>query len=179
MKPVSIAIFARNVRRACIHTEGDVTSLAHQISAPPMTPWSVSVRDLKPFNRLGIILESTYFSKSKKQMIASRFASIQNTRSQSLSHIFFLSHPQGQRASECELGEWSQWSTCMKKNKTCGFRKGSQSRFRGPLLQVHSPDTTAPASVPSQTCSPQTERRKCTVTKIPCARGKRATGDIQ
>ncbi|XP_016893057.1 R-spondin-1 isoform X2 [Cynoglossus semilaevis] len=24
----------------------------------------------------------------------------------------------GQRASDCELGEWSQWSSCMKKNKT-------------------------------------------------------------
>lgn len=83
--------------------------------------------------------------------------------------------PQGQRASECELGEWSQWSTCMKKNKTCGFRKGSQSRYRGPLLLVHSPYTTSPASVPSQTCSPQTERRKCTVIKTPCTRGKRVT----
>lgn len=77
----------------------------------------------------------------------------------------------GQRTSECELGEWSQWSSCMKKNKTCGFRKGSQSRFRGPLLQVHSPDTS-PAFVPSQTCAPQTERRKCVVTKTPCVRGK-------
>uniref|UniRef100_A0A4W6C639 R-spondin 1 n=1 Tax=Lates calcarifer TaxID=8187 RepID=A0A4W6C639_LATCA len=77
----------------------------------------------------------------------------------------------GQRASECELGEWSQWGSCMKKNKTCGFKKGSQSRVRAPLPQVHSPDTS-PASVPSQTCAPQTERRKCVVTKTPCARGK-------
>lgn len=132
-------------------------------------------------------------------MAASLFASVQNTHitTQKLLNYFvfriayknckntnsltrrvfvpFFFPPQGQRASECELGEWSQWSTCMKKNKTCGFRKGSQSRFRGPLLQAHSPDTTSPASVPSQTCSPQTERRKCTVTKIPCARGKRVT----
>ncbi|KAL3980427.1 sal-like protein [Sarotherodon galilaeus] len=75
----------------------------------------------------------------------------------------------GQRASECELGEWSQWGSCMKKNKTCGFRKGTQSRVRVPLPQVHSPDTS-PAFVPSQTCAAETERRKCVVTKTPCVR---------
>lgn len=79
-----------------------------------------------------------------------------------------LFHP---LSSDCELGEWSQWSSCMKKNKTCGFKKGSQSRVRVPLLQVHSPDTS-PAFVPSQTCTPQTEKRKCVVTKTPCVRGK-------
>nr|BAV92753.1 R-spondin 1 [Halichoeres trimaculatus] len=77
----------------------------------------------------------------------------------------------GQRPSECELGEWSQWSSCMKKNKTCGFKKGSQTRVRVPILQVHSPDTS-PAFVPSQTCTPQTERRKCNVPRTPCVRGK-------
>lgn len=59
----------------------------------------------------------------------------------------------------------------MKKNKTCGFRKGTQSRVRVPLPQVHSPDTS-PAFVPSQTCAAETERRKCVVTKTPCVRGK-------
>lgn len=82
-------------------------------------------------------------------------------------------HP-GQRTSECELGEWSQWSSCMKKNKTCGFRKGSQSRSRGPLLQVQGPDASL-AFVPSQTCVAQTEKRKCTVTKTPCVRGNQST----
>ncbi|MED6268783.1 hypothetical protein CHARACLAT_026016 [Characodon lateralis] len=72
-------------------------------------------------------------------------------------------------ASECELGEWSQWSSCMKKNKTCGFKKGSQTRVRLPLPQIHSVDTS-PTYVPSQTCAPETERRKCVVTKMPCAR---------
>uniref|UniRef100_A0A3Q3X0M5 R-spondin Fu-CRD domain-containing protein n=1 Tax=Mola mola TaxID=94237 RepID=A0A3Q3X0M5_MOLML len=89
----------------------------------------------------------------------------------------FVSCPPDQRTSnetmecvECELGEWSQWSSCMKKNKTCGFRKGSQSRLRMPLLQVHSPDTS-PGFIPSQTCAPQTEKRKCTLTKTPCVKG--------
>uniref|UniRef100_A0A3Q2QW87 R-spondin 1 n=1 Tax=Fundulus heteroclitus TaxID=8078 RepID=A0A3Q2QW87_FUNHE len=72
---------------------------------------------------------------------------------------------------ECELGEWSQWSSCMKKNKTCGFKKGSQTRVRLPLPQIPSVDTS-PAYVPPQTCAPETERRKCVVTKTPCARGK-------
>uniref|UniRef100_A0A672HC60 R-spondin 1 n=1 Tax=Salarias fasciatus TaxID=181472 RepID=A0A672HC60_SALFA len=75
----------------------------------------------------------------------------------------------GQPASECELGEWSQWGSCMKKNKTCGFKKGSQSRVRVPLPQAHSVDAS-PALVSSQTCSPETERRKCVVTKTPCIR---------
>ncbi|XP_068179785.1 R-spondin-1 [Antennarius striatus] len=84
----------------------------------------------------------------------------------------------GQRPAECELGEWSQWSSCMKKNKTCGFKKGSQSRVRVPVLQTHGPDT-ALASVPSQTCAPQTEKRKCIVTKTPCARARKNKGGRQ
>lgn len=84
--------------------------------------------------------------------------------------VTFFSHL-GQRPAECELGEWSQWSSCMKKNKTCGFKKGSQSRVRVPILQIHSPDIS-PAFVPSQTCTPQTERRKCNVPRTPCVRGK-------
>ncbi|KAJ4930756.1 hypothetical protein JOQ06_025064 [Pogonophryne albipinna] len=84
----------------------------------------------------------------------------------------------GQRPAQCELGEWSPWSSCMKKNKTCGFKKGSQSRVRLPLLQTHSPDTSPP-SVPSQTCAPQTEKMKCIVTKTPCVRERKNKGDRQ
>ncbi|XP_017279174.1 R-spondin-1 [Kryptolebias marmoratus] len=84
----------------------------------------------------------------------------------------------GQRASECELGEWSQWSSCMKKNKTCGFKRGSQSRVRLPLPQIHSADNT-PSLVPSQTCVPETERRKCVVTKKPCVRERKKKGHTQ
>uniref|UniRef100_A0A8C2XHX8 R-spondin 1 n=1 Tax=Cyclopterus lumpus TaxID=8103 RepID=A0A8C2XHX8_CYCLU len=84
----------------------------------------------------------------------------------------------GQRPEECELGEWSQWGSCMKKNKTCGFKKGSHSRARVPLLQVHSP-VTSPAFAPSQPCAPQTERRKCTVTKTSCVRDRKSKADRQ
>lgn len=82
--------------------------------------------------------------------------------------LFVLFPPSGQRASDCELGEWSQWSSCMKKNKTCGFKKGSQSRLRSQL----STSDTSLSFVPSQACAPQTERRKCVVTRIPCSKGK-------
>lgn len=77
----------------------------------------------------------------------------------------------GPLAGDCSLSEWSQWSTCMKKNRTCGFKKGSQSRARLPLPQAHSTDTP-----PSQ-CTPQTEKRKCVVTKTPCVRDRKNKGD--
>lgn len=82
------------------------------------------------------------------------------------------------RASECELGEWSQWSPCMKKNKTCGFKKGSQSRNRVPFSQVHGANISSAFS-PSHTCSPETEKRKCVVTKTPCVRERKKKGDRQ
>lgn len=85
---------------------------------------------------------------------------------------------EGHHASECEFGEWSHWNSCMKKNKTCGFKKGSQTRVRLPLPQIHSVDTS-PAYVPSQTCVPKTERRKCFVTKTPCPRDKKNKGNKQ
>jgi len=73
----------------------------------------------------------------------------------------------GQPVVECELGDWSAWSPCMKKNKTCGFKKGSQARLRQPLLGPRNPQ----AMQASQPCGPQAERRKCVVVKTPCTRG--------
>ncbi|XP_077383527.1 R-spondin-1 isoform X2 [Festucalex cinctus] len=70
---------------------------------------------------------------------------------------------------ECELSEWSQWSSCAKRNKTCGFKKGTQSRVRLPLRGVR-------LAGPSQTCATQTDRRKCSVTKTPCSREKTTNG---
>lgn len=70
---------------------------------------------------------------------------------------------------QCELGEWSQWGTCMKKNKICGFKKGNQSRRREPTQPPSPATVTALAS----TCTSETESRRCTVQKkIPCAKGK-------
>ncbi|XP_058258696.1 R-spondin-1 isoform X1 [Hemibagrus wyckioides] len=74
----------------------------------------------------------------------------------------------------CELGEWSPWGPCMKKNKTCGFKKGSQSRRREPT-QPPSPATIS-GSASLSTCAPETETQKCSVSKrIPCGKGDKGT----
>lgn len=80
------------------------------------------------------------------------------------------------RVADCELSEWSLWSTCMKKNRTCGFKKGSQSRLRVPLGRAPSVDPS-PALAPSPICTPITEKRKCVVVKTPCVRDTKNKGD--
>ncbi|KAJ8289532.1 hypothetical protein GJAV_G00002380 [Gymnothorax javanicus] len=72
--------------------------------------------------------------------------------------------------AQCELAEWGPWGPCMKKNKTCGFRKGAQLRSREPL-QTPGPDTV-PSLIAPTACAPETESRRCTVRKVPCAGGK-------
>uniref|UniRef100_A0A673KKQ3 R-spondin 1 n=1 Tax=Sinocyclocheilus rhinocerous TaxID=307959 RepID=A0A673KKQ3_9TELE len=68
---------------------------------------------------------------------------------------------------QCDLSEWSPWGPCMKKNKTCGFKKGNQTRTREPL-QLPSPATSTGAAPPSG-CVPETQTQRCTVQKkIPC-----------
>lgn len=70
-------------------------------------------------------------------------------------------------AVQCDLSEWSPWGPCMKKNKTCGFKKGNQTRSREPL-QLPSPATSTGAAPPSG-CVPETQTQRCTVQKkIPC-----------
>ncbi|XP_010883671.2 R-spondin-1 isoform X1 [Esox lucius] len=71
---------------------------------------------------------------------------------------------------ECEMGEWSLWGPCTKKNKTCGFKKGTQTRVQEPL-QAPSPDTFSGSS--PRPCAAQTERQKCTVQKTPCGKADR------
>jgi len=70
-------------------------------------------------------------------------------------------------AVQCDLSEWSLWGPCMKKNKTCGFKKGNQTRTREPV-QIPSPATSTGAAPPSG-CVPETQTQRCTVQKkIPC-----------
>ncbi|XP_072535932.1 R-spondin-1 [Salminus brasiliensis] len=74
---------------------------------------------------------------------------------------------------QCELGDWSPWGPCMKKNKTCGFKKGNQSRRREPTQPPSPATVTGPASASS--CAPVTETRKCTVQRrMPCGKGDKA-----
>ncbi|XP_061802261.2 R-spondin-1 [Nerophis lumbriciformis] len=93
----------------------------------------------------------------------------------------YVSCPAGQRTAndtmecvECELAEWSQWGSCTKKNKTCGFKKGTQSRVRLPVQHPRKSVTPSTGGL-SQRCAAQTERRRCTVAKIPCVRDKKNT----
>ncbi|KAL2084744.1 hypothetical protein ACEWY4_020262 [Coilia grayii] len=79
---------------------------------------------------------------------------------------------------QCELGEWSAWGPCMKKNKTCGFKKGSQTRVREPL-QPPSPDTASRPPPSSATCSSEVETQRCTVPKrIQCGKGGGCRGEV-
>ncbi|XP_028836167.1 R-spondin-1 isoform X2 [Denticeps clupeoides] len=73
-------------------------------------------------------------------------------------------------AVQCELGEWSAWGPCMKKNKTCGFKKGSQTRLREPVQALSSFSTSGPPA--QSTCSPESETQRCAVPRrVPCVRG--------
>ena len=87
----------------------------------------------------------------------------------------------------------------MKKNKTCGFKKGSEARVRlplrsgppvdgplgppvdgplGPPVDGTPPGPGAPpAPLAPPPCEPQTERRKCVVMKTPCTRGTETNGN--
>uniref|UniRef100_A0A3Q2XWZ8 R-spondin 1 n=1 Tax=Hippocampus comes TaxID=109280 RepID=A0A3Q2XWZ8_HIPCM len=65
---------------------------------------------------------------------------------------------------ECQLSEWSQWGACVKTtSKPCGLKKAARSRVRRPLRVW---------DAPSQTCAPQTQRRKCAAPKTPCKRAR-------
>ncbi|XP_061631473.1 R-spondin-1 [Phyllopteryx taeniolatus] len=98
----------------------------------------------------------------------------------------YVSCPPGQLTAndtmecvECQLSEWSQWGSCVKRNKTCGFKKGSQSRVRLPLQHPRKRDLPSGALQPSQPCTPQTERRKCVMAKTPCVSEKTRGGRLE
>ncbi|XP_030880654.1 R-spondin-3 [Leptonychotes weddellii] len=64
----------------------------------------------------------------------------------------------------CEASEWSPWSPCMKKGKTCGFKRGTETRVR---------EITQHPSAKGNLCPPTTETRKCTVQRKKCQKGER------
>ncbi|XP_029452539.1 R-spondin-3 isoform X2 [Rhinatrema bivittatum] len=59
----------------------------------------------------------------------------------------------------CTVGDWSPWSPCAKKGKTCGFKRGNETRIRE---AVQSP------SAHGNPCPPLNETRKCIVQKKKC-----------
>ncbi|XP_041043707.1 R-spondin-3 [Carcharodon carcharias] len=64
----------------------------------------------------------------------------------------------------CEVSEWSAWSPCTKRGKTCGFRRGSETRKR---------DIVQFPSAHGNPCPKITESRKCTVQKKRCPTGEK------
>ncbi|XP_078423094.1 R-spondin-1 [Cetorhinus maximus] len=66
-------------------------------------------------------------------------------------------------AAQCEFGEWSLWGPCTKRGKTCGFKRGAETRTRQLLQGPSSEDMT---------CPPTRESRSCTVQRKPCSSGR-------
>ncbi|XP_072103079.1 R-spondin-1 [Mobula birostris] len=66
-------------------------------------------------------------------------------------------------AAPCELSEWSAWGPCTKREKLCGFKRGTETRTRQVLQKPASEDVT---------CPPVRESRICTVQRKPCSSGQ-------
>lgn len=64
----------------------------------------------------------------------------------------------------CEASEWSPWSPCMKKGKTCGFKRGTETRVR---------DILQHPSAKGNLCPPTSETRTCIVQRKKCSKGER------
>uniref|UniRef100_A0A8D0GTC8 R-spondin-3 n=1 Tax=Sphenodon punctatus TaxID=8508 RepID=A0A8D0GTC8_SPHPU len=66
----------------------------------------------------------------------------------------------------CEASEWSPWSPCTKKGKTCGFKRGNETRVREILQHP---------SARGNPCPPTSETRKCIVQRKKCQKGGKGT----
>lgn len=64
----------------------------------------------------------------------------------------------------CEASEWGPWSPCMKKGKTCGFKRGTETRVREILQHP---------SAKGNLCPPTSETRTCIVQRKKCSKGER------
>ncbi|XP_036406322.1 R-spondin-3-like [Megalops cyprinoides] len=59
----------------------------------------------------------------------------------------------------CEVGEWGSWSPCSRRERTCGFKRGEETRTRE-VLQLPSPR--------GDPCPITSERKKCVITRKKC-----------
>ncbi|XP_045416864.1 R-spondin-2 isoform X1 [Lemur catta] len=64
----------------------------------------------------------------------------------------------------CEVGHWSEWGTCSRNNRTCGFKWGLETRTRQ-IVKKPAKDT-----IPCPTIA---ESRRCKMTMRHCPGGKR------
>jgi len=65
----------------------------------------------------------------------------------------------------CEVGQWSEWGTCSRNNKTCGFKWGLETRTRQ-IVKKPAKDT-----IPCPTIA---ESRRCKMAMRHCSGGKRS-----
>lgn len=65
----------------------------------------------------------------------------------------------------CEVGQWSEWGTCSRNNKTCGFKWGLETRTRQ-IVKKPAKDT-----IPCPTIA---ESRRCKMAMRHCPGGKRS-----
>lgn len=63
----------------------------------------------------------------------------------------------------CEVGQWSEWGTCSRNNKTCGFKWGLETRTRQ-IVKKPAKDT-----IPCPTIA---ESRRCKMAMRHCPGGK-------
>lgn len=66
-------------------------------------------------------------------------------------------------AEGCEVGQWSEWGACTRRNKTCGFKWGLETRTRHIVKKP--PKDTIP-------CPTIAESRMCKMAMRHCRRGK-------
>ncbi|KAG8010243.1 R-spondin-3 [Nibea albiflora] len=64
----------------------------------------------------------------------------------------------------CEVGEWSEWSPCSRSGRTCGFKRGQETRTRQ-VLQYPSPF--------GNPCPEISEIKECLVKRRKCPGGRR------
>lgn len=67
------------------------------------------------------------------------------------------------------LGEWSEWSICVRDGVTCGFRWGKQTRTRGAVQPRRTTEEKA-----GMHCPPHTETQRCRMKKK-CPTGEKRT----
>ncbi|XP_054672349.1 R-spondin-2 isoform X2 [Grus americana] len=83
------------------------------------------------------------------------------------SGYYGLRTPDMNRCSKgCEVGQWSEWGTCSRNNKTCGFKWGLETRTRQ-IVKKPAKDT-----IPCPTIA---ESRRCKMAMRHCPGGRRPT----
>lgn len=78
--------------------------------------------------------------------------------------VFCSTSPLGCVSAEgCEVGQWSEWGACTRRNKTCGYKWGLETRTRHIVKKP--PKDTIP-------CPTIAESRMCKMAMRHCRRGK-------